>query len=297
MSAKPTAAWIWMIRGSLAFALMAACIKLASGAGVPVAQILFYRGAVSLLAVWIVLRTTRIPVGSPHWKAHLKRSFWSYAGMVAFFTAISRLPLATAVTLQYTSSLWLGVILLARPGEQASRSLLGVTLAGLGGVGLMLRPTLDGSQWPAAVIGLASGVTGALAALNVRDIGRLNEPPLRTVFYFSLFVAAVSAPGFFWSHPLSVSPAGVLYAIGAGLFAAVGQLCITLAYQHGHTQLVSLWGYTQVVFTTLLGILLWGDRLPLSSWLGMLIILLCGATATLLVRRRSLAGAAAPVSS
>jgi drug/metabolite transporter (DMT)-like permease len=287
MGGKPTGASIWMIGASLAFALMAACIKLATRHEVPVAQVLFYRGAVSLLAIGVVLRMLGLPAASPHWKAHVKRSLWSYAGMVAFFTAISRLPLATAVTLNYTSSLWLGVILSARPGEHASRPLLGVTLAGFAGIGLMLRPTLDTTQWSAALIGLASGVTGALAALNVRDIGRLNEPPLRTVFYFSLFVAAMSTPGFLLSHPWSVSLEGLLYAIGAGLLAAFGQLGVTLAYQRGHTQLVSLWGYTQVVFTTLLGILLWGDRLPLTSWLGMLIILLSGATATLLVRMRS----------
>lgn len=77
MRDKPTAAWIWMIGASLAFALMAACIKLASRNEVPVAQILFYRGAVSLLATWVVLRIVRLPAGSPHWKAHVKRSFWS----------------------------------------------------------------------------------------------------------------------------------------------------------------------------------------------------------------------------
>jgi drug/metabolite transporter (DMT)-like permease len=293
MGDKPAGASIWMIGASLAFALMAACIKLATRHEVPVAQILFYRGAVSLLAIAVVLRIVALPVASPHWQAHVKRSLWSYAGMVAFFTAISRLPLATAVTLNYTSSLWLGVILSARPGEHVSRPLLGVTLAGFAGVGLMLRPTLDTTQWSAALIGLASGVTGALAALNVRDIGRLNEPPLRTVFYFSLFVAAVSTPGFLLSHPLSVSLEGLLYAIGAGLLAAGGQLGVTLAYQRGHTQLVSLWGYTQIVFTTLLGILLWGDRLSLTSWLGMLIILLSGATATVLVRLRSTPAASA----
>ena len=202
MGHKPTGASIWMIGASLAFALMAACIKLATRHEAPVAQILFYRGAVSLIAIGVVLRIVGLPAGSPHWKAHVKRSLWSYAGMVAFFTAISRLPLATAVTLNYTSSLWLGVILSARPGEHASRPLLGVTLAGFAGVGLMLRPTLDTTQWSAALIGLASGVTGALAALNVRDIGRLNEPPLRTVFYFSLFVAAVSTPGFSLESPV-----------------------------------------------------------------------------------------------
>src|SRR5271170_7621097 len=105
MGGKPTGASIWMMGASLEFALMAACIKLASRHAVPVAQILFYRGAVSLLAIWMVLRIVQVPAASSHWRAHVKRSLWGYGGMVAFFMAISRLPLATAVTLNYTSPL------------------------------------------------------------------------------------------------------------------------------------------------------------------------------------------------
>ena len=64
---------LWMIGASLAFAGMGACIKLAGEAGAPQGQIVFYRGAVSLLLVWGYMRWSAIPVASRHWRVHRRK--------------------------------------------------------------------------------------------------------------------------------------------------------------------------------------------------------------------------------
>lgn len=275
---------LWMIGASLAFTGMATCIKLAAEHGVPTGQILFYRGAVSLLLMCVYLRLRNMPLASPHWKAHAIRSGFGLVAMLLYITAIVLLPLPTAVTLNYASPLVLACMLLVIYRERAHPLMLVAMLGGLCGIVLLLRPTFDASQWVGGVVALASAVTAAISALNIRALGKLNEPPARTVLYFSFFITLGAVPLFVISDPRSLNFEGALCVIGVGALATVGQAMITLAYQRGHTMLVSLLGYSQVVFTSLLAMLLWNDRLSLLSWLGMALIIASGAAASMFTR-------------
>lgn len=274
----------WMIGASLTFTGMAACIKLAAEHGVPVGQIVFYRGLISLVLMYFYLRRTGLVLATPHWKAHVQRSVVGFFGMVTYIAAITLLPLATAVTLNYTSPLLLGLLLLVIHRERPHLLIVAALLGGLCGIVMLLRPTYDESQWFGGLVALASAVLAAFTALNIRALGRLDEAPARTVLYFSLFITVFSLPWFSLSEPASLDAAGAVYVFAAGTLATLGQVMITLAYQRGHTMLVSLLGYSQVVFTSLLGILIWDDRLPSLSWLGMALVILSGAAATMFVR-------------
>jgi drug/metabolite transporter (DMT)-like permease len=158
-------------------------------------------------------------------------------------------------------------------------------LCGFVGIILLLRPSYDSSQWVGVTLALASAGTAAIAALNIRSIGRLDEPIVRTVAYFSVFVTVGALPWFLLSNPTQIDLQGAAYLLGVGLFATLGQIFVTLAYQRGHTLLVSLLGYSQVVFTSLIGIAVWGDHPTSSSWLAMALIIASGAAATMFVRR------------
>lgn len=274
----------WMIGASLTFTGMAACIKLAAEHGVPVGQIVFYRGLISLVLMYFYLRRTGLVLATPHWKVHVQRSVVGFFGMVTYIAAITLLPLATAVTLNYTSPLLLGLLLLVIHRERPHLLIVAALLGGLCGIVMLLRPTYDESQWFGGLVALASAVLAAFSALNIRALGRLDEAPARTVLYFSLFITVASLPWFALSEPASLDAEGAVYVFAAGTLATLGQVMITLAYQRGHTMLVSLLGYSQVVFTSLLGIMIWDDRLPSLSWLGMALVILSGAAATMFVR-------------
>src|SRR5581483_4970366 len=96
-----------MLGASLAFAGMAAAIKLATLHGLTTAQILFFRGAVSLVLLAFYQQAKGLPFATPHWKAHLRRGIVSFLGMLTYVGAIAALPLGTAITLNYTSPLML----------------------------------------------------------------------------------------------------------------------------------------------------------------------------------------------
>jgi drug/metabolite transporter (DMT)-like permease len=272
---------LWMLGASLAFAAMAACIKLASDHGMSIWQIALLRGVVALMLLLPYLRLQHLSVMTPNWKAHLSRGVTGFVGMLFYVSAISLLPLATAITLNYLSPVCLALMLLVVHRERpTARMVLSIT-GGIAGIVLLLRPTYDSSQWYGALMGLASAVTAAIAALNIRHLGRLNEPTARTVFYFSLSITLGSLPGLALSSAASWPALGTAYAAAAGVLATVGQIMLTLAYQRGIAMLASLLGYSQVVFTSLIGIVLWSDKPALGSWLGMALIMASGAAAVI----------------
>jgi len=286
---------LWMLVASLAFATMAVCIKYAS-AWFNSAELVFYRGLIGMLLMWLWARSRREPLATRYPGMHAWRSVVGVIALGAWFYAIAGLPLATAMTLNYMSSVWIAAFLVGgtliawnpRAGAPlpARQGALAVTvLAGFAGVVMMLRPTLDQNQMFAGVVGLMSGMMAAFAYLQVMALGKLGEPESRTVFYFAVGSAVAGGLGMLvagvspwdWGHALWLLPVGLL--------ASLGQLCMTRAYSHGATLVVASLQYSGIVFGALYSLLLFGDDIPLIGWIGMAVIVVSGIAATVLRAR------------
>ena len=278
-----------MIGASLGFALMAACIKLAGQHGAPLGQIIFYRGFGSMLLVLLQMRRAQIPLATTHWRRHLLRGVTSFVSMIVLFSAIKLLPLATAITLSFLSPVVLALLLALLHRERPGWPLAASLIMSLAGVVLLLRPSMAAEQWTGILVGLASAVLGAVAMLNMRAIGKLGESTWRSVFYFSLIVSLLSFPWFLASHPAAIDRPTLLRLLLTALFATLGQVMQTRAYEHRDTLLVSLLGYSQVLFTSILGVVLWGDLPTPGWWVGMLLVIGAGAGAVAASRWRGVA--------
>jgi S-adenosylmethionine uptake transporter len=279
MRASPSIASLWMIGSSLAFAGMAACIKLASQHDVAIVQIVLFRGLISVVVTGGFLLWRGIPLTTPHWRAHVQRGIVGFLGTLTYVAAVAMLPLPSAVTLNYTSPAFLALLLLIMHRERPEPVLLLSMAAGLGGIILLLRPSYDTSQLVGGAVAIASAIFAAITALNIRALGRLDEPASRAVFYFSLSIVIGALPWFLLSHPASLGPVAAVYVLGAGLAGIAGHVMLTLAYQRGHTMLVALLGYSQIVFTSLLGMAMWNDRPGLLAWVGMGLVMASGSVA------------------
>ena len=281
-----------MLLASLLFATMGVCIKLAS-AHFSSAELVFWRGLVGwvFMAAWAravgVSLRTQVP-----WM-HLWRSAVGVASLGAWFYAIAHLPLATAMTLNYMSSVWLAAFLVGgalvvrqQPGQGP---MVLTVLAGFAGVVLMLQPTIEQNQLFAGVVGLLSGMGAALAYMQVMALSRAGEPEVRVVFYFALGTVAAGAAGMLVSgvapaaHYLDWQAAGWLLPIG--VLASVGQMCMTRAYASGATLLVANLQYSGIVFGAIYSVLLFGDHIAPSGWFGMALIVVSGIAATALRAR------------
>ena len=270
----------WMIAASLLFACMGVCVKVGS-AQFSAAELVFYRGFISLLLIYGYMRFAGLTVATPHWRMHVTRSISGFVSLVMYFFAISMIPLATAVTLNYTSPLFLALLLAFWQRERIRPLLLVATVAGFIGVVLLLRPTMHSDQLAGGLFGLGSGIISSIAYLNVRKLGEAGESEWRTVFYFSLISAIGGLPWALAANPFhAIDARGWLLLLGVGGFGALAQLCMTRAYKRGKTMVVASFAYSTVVFSSLFGYWLWDERLPLVALAGIFLIVASGVMAT-----------------
>lgn len=282
----------WMILASLFFATMSVCIKYAS-ADFGTFELVLYRGLIGMVFMAGLCRAQGVSLATRVPMMHVWRSVVGVASLSAWFYAIAHLPLATAMTLNYMSGVWVatfligGTLVLGRVQDLGRQGPIVLTvLGGFAGVVLILRPTIEQNQLFAGVIGLLSGLGAAMAYMQVAALGRMGEPESRTVFYFSVGttvvggVCSVMFTGFSpWTWPQA------LWLLPIGVLAALGQLSMTMAYTQGATLVVANLQYSGIVFSALYGLFLFGDQIPLTGWLGMLLIIACGITATALRNR------------
>jgi S-adenosylmethionine uptake transporter len=281
-----------MLLASLFFATMGVCIKFASE-HFNSFEIVAYRGMVGVIFLigftWVrgvSLRTT-VPM------MHVWRSIIGTISLTAWFYAIAVLPLATAMTLNYMSSVWIAAFLLGgallMQGRDApvrhQAPLFLAVLAGFGGVAMLLRPTLAPDQVLGALVGLMSGIFAALAYLQVAALSRAGEPESRTVFYFSIGAVLAGLLGMVFVGATPWSWPSALWLLPIGLLAVFGQLCMTRAYASGATLVVANLQYSGIVFAAIYSVTIFGDQLPLMGWLGMGLIIASGVTATVLRSR------------
>ena len=265
----------WMIVAGLLFGLMGVFVKL----GAPYfssAELVFYRSIIGLVVIFGIVRAQGLSLATPHVASHLWRGLSGFLALMLFFYAISALPLATAITLNYTSPLFLALLLTLWLKENPHWRLIGAILLGFLGVILLLRPSLHPEQIKGGLMGLASGFLAGFAYLNVKQLGAMGEPEWRVVFYFTLF-STIGAGAWMLLHEFhAVSWQTLPILIGLGTTATLAQLAMTRAYRIGNTLVVASLAYTTVIFASLFGILFWHEWLSPLSWLGIGLIVSSG---------------------
>ena len=272
----------WMLVAAALFALMSVLVKHASSTFSP-AELVFYRSAFGLVAIWLVIavshRRLLAPLATPHFKAHVWRGLSGFAALVLFFYALARLPLATAVTLNYTAPLFLAALSAWWLHERHGRGLNGAVGLGFIGVVLLLQPQVQQQAWLPLLAGLASGMLAAIAYVNVKQLGKLGESEWRVVFYFTLIATAGGAAWMALAGFHRPQAGDWPWLIGIGVTATVAQLALTRAYHRGRTLTVGSLAYTTVGFSAVYGVLLFGERLPLLAWIGMAVVAAAGVWA------------------
>ena len=278
----------WMVVAGFLFGLMGVFVKLGAQY-FSSAELVFYRSLFGLLVIWLIVKAQGLPLATPNWRMHAWRGLSGFVALMLFFYAIGALPLATAVTLNYTSPLFLAFFSTLVLKERPHWPLVLAIALGFVGVTLLLRPTLHQDQVFAGLLGLGSGFLAGLAYLNVKQLGQMGEPEWRVVFYFTLISTVGGAVWMLAHHFHPVTPRGFLLLLGLGTSATLAQLAMTRAYRQGKTLVVGSLAYSTVVFAALWGIVLWDEVLSPLSWFGIALIILSGVIATRITPRISAA--------
>ncbi len=294
VAGAPHAPWraAALLVGSCAlFSLVAAIVKSLSGDHSS-GEMVFYRSLVGVVAMVAWARARGLTLRTPVPALHAQRCVAGVTALLCWFYSTGGLPLATAMTLNATSSLWLAayfiVIGLWRRGRGSGQHhpadswLLVAVAAGFAGVAAVLQPTIRADQWLHGLIGLSSGLLAGVAYLQVIEIARAGEPEERVVFYFSLMgvlmgaAMALAQGGFRLPSALNLT---LLLCIG--VLATVAQWMMTRAFAIGRPLAIATLQYSGIAFSFLLGVAWFGDVVTPVAVAGMVLIAAAGVAATL----------------
>jgi S-adenosylmethionine uptake transporter len=282
---------LWMVLASLFFSSMSVCVKFASE-NFNTFELVFYRGIIGTLIMGVACSRKGISLKTPVPKMHIWRSVVGVTSLAAWFYAIAYLPLATAMTLNYMSGVWVAAFLVGSTvwagslkNAQQQIPVALTVLVGFAGVVMILRPTFEQNQIFAGLVGVASGVIAAMAYLQVAALGREGEPVERTVFYFSLGATLTGALTMLFTGTSEWVWPQAWLLVPIGILAAMGQWCMTRAYNDGATMVVANLQYSGIVFSAFFGLFLFGDQIPFIGWAGICVIVISGIAATALRAR------------
>ncbi|EHR73607.1 EamA-like transporter family [Burkholderiales bacterium JOSHI_001] len=274
-----------MIGAAGLFATMGVCVKWAS-LQYSTGEVVFYRGLVGCLMMAALSRGGGRSLRTALPMAHFWRSVAGVSALTLWFYAITGMPLAAAVTLNYMSSVWMALFMMGGAfwlgTARVDGRLVAAVLLGFTGVAMILRPTIQQDQAWYALAGLASGLLSAMAYLQVTALGRLGEPEYRIVFYFSgggvLVGAALTSAEGWHGH----TARGLALLLATGLLATSAQLMMTRAYAIGRTLANASLQYLGIVFSFLYGVWLFDDPASAMALAGMALVIAAGLGANLL---------------
>lgn len=258
-------------------ACLSALVKWTGGRGVPVFEIVLFRNLFAfvplLLYVWRtsgfgVLKTQR-PLG------HLTRSVVGLTGMVCGFSAVQYLPLTEATALQFASPLFMTALSALMLAEPVGRHRWAAVIVGFVGVLIMARPIPGHMNVPGVTLGILSAFGAAGAMVAIRQIADTEKGPT-IVFYFTLGGAVLGAVGssFHWVTP---DPTTLAALVVAGLIGGVGQLFLTEALRNAPIGVIAPFDYTQLVWATIFGLVIWGELPHPLTLVGAVIVAGSGA--------------------
>lgn len=271
----PNLGSLWMLVAALGFAIMGALVKLGAHKFSSI-ELVFYRSLFGLVFISIFIVQNKLPLATPVMRKQMSRAAVGFTALILFFYAIAHLPLATAITLNYTSPLFLAVLTPILLKEKPKKTLLIALVIGFAGVTLLLKPTINQSQWLAGSLGLLSGIGAALAYIHVKQLGQANEPDWRTVFYFTLVSSVCAGVWMLFDHFHALTWSDLPLLLGLGVSATIAQLALTRAYRTGDTLVVASLAYVTILLASLFGVIWWHEHLSADAWLAIGLIILSG---------------------
>ena len=260
---------IFIIISAFGFAMMSAFVKLSGD--LPSFQKTFFRNIVSLIVAFILILNHK---GSffgkrENQKTLVLRSIFGTLGIIFNFYSIDRLVLSDANMLNKLSPFFVIIFSALFLKEKINlKQILAIVIAFIGAL-FIIKPSFNLEIIP-AIIGTLGGIAAAAAYTCVRALSG-KENPDTIVFYFSFFSSVVTLPLMLLSYePMKMIQ--FIYLILAGIFASLGQFGITFAYKYAPAKEISIFDYTNIIFSALISLCLFGILPDYLSVIGYIII-------------------------
>ena len=260
---------IFIVLSAFGFAVMSAFIKLSGD--LPNIQKVFFRNLVAaIIALFLIIKHKGSFTGKrENRKVLFYRSLFGTIGVIFNYYAIDNLVLSDANMLNKISPFLVVIFCALILKEKINAKQIGAILVAFIGALFIIKPSFDVKVIP-YIIGILSAIFAALAYTCVRMLGK-KEEYYTIVFFFSTFSLIAVLPMFIIVYE-SMTVTQLIYLVLAGVFASLGQFGITLAYKFAPAKEISIFDYSNIIFSAILSIFIFGVYPDKFSVLGYLII-------------------------
>lgn len=261
-----------IVFSSFCFAVMGALVHLAGD--LPFMQKAFFRNLISVFITFPMLAKNRENISIP--KGPLKflflRASVGSIGIIGNFYALDRIPIADAAILNRMSSFFAIIFSLILLGEKIKFVPFLATLGAFFGAMFVIKPSSNFIGSFPAFVGFLGGMGAGFAFACVRKLGAMKINGSVVIAFFSSFSCLLCVPFIIVNHaPMTF--AQVLILLGTGLAGCGGQYGMTYGYYHAPARDISIFDYTQIIFSAALGYFLFRQIPDLLSWIGYAIII------------------------
>ena len=261
-----------LIFSSFSFALMAMFVHLAGD--IPFVQKAFFRNIVAFfVALSVILKNqTKIVVPKGSFKYLITRCIAGAVGVFGNFYALDRIPIADATILNKMAPFFTVLFSLIILGEKVKLLPFMCVAGAFVGAVFVIKPSVNIIQSLPAIVAFLGGVGAGVAYTCVRKLSSLKMTGAFIVLFFSAFTCLLSVPSMILDFtPMTLKQTLIL--IGAGLAAAGGQFGVTTAYYNAPARDISVYDYSQILFSAILGYIAFRQIPDFYSLIGYVIII------------------------
>lgn len=259
----------YIIISIIFFALMNVGVKYLEN--IPAYEIVFFRAFVSLIVCYFLLMKKKMNPWGTHKRDLILRGVFGTAGLMMYFYTLQKMPLASAVTIQYLSPIFTVIIAGFLLSEKPRPIQYLFFIASFSGVLLIkgFDPRISVND---LIIGISAAVCSGFAYNFIRKL-KGSEDPLVVVFYFPLVTVPIigTYTALNWVQPNLIE---WLILAGIGLATTVAQIYMTKAYQLERAANVTNFNYLGSIYAIIIGYLLFGESISLLAYLGIGVIIL-----------------------
>ena len=266
-----TRAALWMAGWLLLMVVIAVAGREATRE-LTVFQVMLMRSGLGLVMVWPLVHRAGglLAMRTQHLSQHVARNAVHYAAQYGWFAALSLIPLAQVVAIEFTMPIWSALLAAAMLGERLDRARISAVVLGLAGVVLIVRPDAAHTnigQWIALVAALGFGISVVL----VKSLTR-TDTAIQVSFWMLLVQFAIGlVPALaVWQWPSATGWAWVLLVAFCGAYS---HYCFARAMQLADATVVVPMDFVRVPLTALAGWALYAERVDLLTLAGMGLIL------------------------
>lgn len=262
---------IFMLVSALSYSIMQFCVKLTPD--IPIMEKILIRNFFSMIVAFIVIRKKKLSLfgAKKNQKYLFGRTLGGYLGMNLFFLGTMQVSLSAAAIINKLSPFVVMLLAYFFLKEKITKYHILALLLALFGSWLVIKPEFSSSIMPITIL-LISAILSGIAFTSLKALGD-KENEFTIVFHYSFISVIISIPFLLFSFVIPDFKS-TLILLSVGVFAAIGQIALTYAYKLAPASEVSVYDYSNIIFSSLIGYIFLKENLDWLEILGIVIIIL-----------------------